>query len=49
MHCAFWKKKSHLSNIRGGEDKGGGDTKVAKSVNVKAGINKEVERNLRNQ
>ena len=37
----------HLSNSRGGWNKRGGGTKVAKSINVEARIIEEVGRNLR--
>ena len=37
---------SHLSNNRGGWNKGGGATKIAKSLNVEAGIKVEVGKHL---
>ena len=37
---------SHLSNNRGGWNKGGGEAKIAKSLNVEAGMNMEVGKYL---
>ena len=37
---------SHLSNNRGGWNKCGGEAKIAKSLNVEAGINVEVGKYL---
>ena len=37
---------SHLSNKRGGWNKHGGEAKIAKSLNVEAGIRVEVEKYL---
>ena len=40
---------SHLFNKRGGWNKRGGGTKVAKSLDGEVGINMEGGKNLRNQ
>ena len=37
---------SHLSNNRGGWNKRGGEAKIAKSLNVEAGIKVEVGKHL---
>ena len=41
-----WSVYSHLSNNRGGWNKRGGEAKIAKSLNVEAGIKVEVEKYL---
>ena len=40
---------SHLSNNRGGWNKRGGEAKIAKSLNMEAGINVEIGKYFRNQ
>ena len=49
LESEIWSHKliySHLSNNRGGWNKGGGETKIAKSLNVEAGIKVEVGKYL---
>ena len=40
----FWPTYSYLSNNHGGWNKSGGEVKIAKSLNVEAGINVEVRK-----